>query len=732
MPADDTTSHATRHPGKAVQAVRARKKVAAENKPTDAEKATRAITQGKKKLAEQALNDDIDAFFALRGRTITELAAKHDVKPEYIRARLLQSSQFKATRAPSLRDGTALLLPEIHRRADIVMADPDLIDPEDKRQWMEELLAYPELQRVGLRASNKAAAVDIWSLAKRLETEAITAFERTGCRIVILMTRGHINDEAMPTSIESGGAGEFFIEGLGIPLAELTWISMDHVVRDTRASMQSQTSKLVEDGLRTITDDSTVTMSYKNMDVEIKELHGVEIVGWPADIPFVCPSQVKTVERLRRLRDGWLKDTIHWAPMSDTDVADLAEDLAARRAASEDGLLMKRKQRSDAGGEHRKTGQGKMAEKGKAVGKAADKGKKTGKKAGNKTKAKAKSHRRRDDEDEDPEQDVDEEVPTPPATYSHAPTSIPTIPTSIPVPAPPTSHADGGLLPLPGTDTTAAFPPVVTPLLDGGGLPVPNSHTLDDAFLDSLGLPEFDLSDVPQLSLQSLAGPQFGQHGGMSTFAPSAQLSFDHNSRAEGLVFEPTPLSFDDHLLPPLPYYHMPDAGSTSFNEYNTYTSAPEFPLDALAIETPAFPLNNDNTGPLRLDAHHGPALLPVETQASVAMAQSPDVPAVSAGQGHGRETDSTPSFIAYQPPAALRDASNGTGRKRKAPAGEKPAEGAKKRKVTAQSSHGGRSAAPTAHDGGRNAGPSRPKPRPITSAQAAALLASQLPPGRP
>ncbi|KAJ7109049.1 hypothetical protein C8R43DRAFT_904908, partial [Mycena crocata] len=381
MPGDDSTSHASRNPARAVQTARQRKKLDPKDKPTPAEKASRAIIQAEKKIAEEAFNDDVDAFFALRGQTIVQLATKHNLTADYVKDRLIQTSQYKAERAPSLRgapfychyalttnivlpDGNALHLPELHRRTDIIMMDTDKIDPEDKRVWLEDLLEHRSHQRVGLRATNKAAAGDIRALANRLEKEALTAYERTGCRIIMMLTRGHIDDEAMPCSIESGGAGEFFVEMLKKPFAEIMqmyelWSCNRSHVRDTRASMQSQTSKLAEDGLRKIKNNATLTVSYKNFDVECKEAHGVHIVGWPADIPFVCPSQVKTVERVRRLRDGWLGRTIRWDRMSDEQVADLAEDLAARRATATDGLLITRKQRSDLGGEHSKAAMGK-------------------------------------------------------------------------------------------------------------------------------------------------------------------------------------------------------------------------------------------------------------------------------------------------------------------------------------------------------------------------------------
>ncbi|KAF8802192.1 hypothetical protein BYT27DRAFT_7112961 [Phlegmacium glaucopus] len=43
-------------------------------------------------------------------------------------------------------------------------------------------------------------------------------------------------------------------------------------------------------------------MNYKNYEVAIKFKHHVELVGWPTNIPFANPSNIRVVGFLKTLR----------------------------------------------------------------------------------------------------------------------------------------------------------------------------------------------------------------------------------------------------------------------------------------------------------------------------------------------------------------------------------------------------------------------------------------------
>lgn len=98
---NDTTTFASRNPGKAVQQARGRKK----GEPlSDSQKMARKEQAAQRKLRADDLAEDIEAFCAYRGEIIVTLAAKHDKEPAYIKALLESGSAFKTTRKVSLRN----------------------------------------------------------------------------------------------------------------------------------------------------------------------------------------------------------------------------------------------------------------------------------------------------------------------------------------------------------------------------------------------------------------------------------------------------------------------------------------------------------------------------------------------------------------------------------------------------------------------------------------------------
>ncbi|KAJ7114706.1 hypothetical protein C8R44DRAFT_880789 [Mycena epipterygia] len=403
----DATTHASRNPTKDVQEARQRKKG---NPLTPAQKATKAIQAQERLITAQDFALDLDKFFAYRGKTALELAAKYNRSPDYIKSLLMNASQFKATRTVSLRnavmhdisekskaEGISLGFPELHRRADEVFAtNPP--DDEEAEQLLDMLRASRDLKRVGARSSNIAASVDARSSIADIQDEFMSLYERTGTRGFAFFTRGHLNDAVMPTFVQSGDAIAFCVEVLKKPAVDILLLfeqwscarGQAQVQRDTRASLCSELSQLIESKLHAITLNDTVSVSYVNMDVDIREAWKVEIVGWPVHLPVVCPSKIKQIENLRLLRDAWLNGDIHWVVMTPAQIKELAVDLAKRRAAN-NGVIKKRKARNDIGGTHKSSAKAKSSGKGKSS-----------------KKGKSKRRHHESDENDDPMGDDDE------------------------------------------------------------------------------------------------------------------------------------------------------------------------------------------------------------------------------------------------------------------------------------------------------------------------------------
>jgi hypothetical protein len=88
-------------------------------------------------------------------------------------------------------------------------------------------------------------------------------------------------------------------------------------------------------------------MEYAKYDVVIRGGHGVEMAGWPKDVPIerVGTMNAETVRRILRMI---LAGEIRWVSMSKEAWAVLIKEQDAQRAES-GGTLLKRKERSDKG-----------------------------------------------------------------------------------------------------------------------------------------------------------------------------------------------------------------------------------------------------------------------------------------------------------------------------------------------------------------------------------------------
>ena len=91
-----------------------------------------------------------------------------------------------------------------------------------------------------------------------------------------------------------------------------------------------------------------VGMCYRKYDQNIVTKHKVELVGWPASIKFANPSEIGTVDEIRKLRQALMVGECKWIVQSRGQQAAYAEKVARKVAAGEQ-VAKKRKQRSDKG-----------------------------------------------------------------------------------------------------------------------------------------------------------------------------------------------------------------------------------------------------------------------------------------------------------------------------------------------------------------------------------------------
>ena len=96
-------------------------------------------------------------------------------------------------------------------------------------------------------------------------------------------------------------------------------------------------------------------MNYLNYVTSIQQKHHVELLGWPASIPFANPHHITVVAVARLLQHALTVATCKWVVMSTRRVKEHSAALALAMDGGET-VSKKRKQRSDKGKKRKRTG----------------------------------------------------------------------------------------------------------------------------------------------------------------------------------------------------------------------------------------------------------------------------------------------------------------------------------------------------------------------------------------
>ncbi|KAJ7669096.1 hypothetical protein B0H17DRAFT_1209746 [Mycena rosella] len=338
MPAtSSSTTHATRNPTQPVQ--KSRHRVGRPSgKLTPAQQAMRALQVAQRKLKQRELEEDIDGWFKRRDKFIEQVAERHDRTVDYIKALLTNPSQFKLTRAINIRNA---VVHDLHLKAEA----------------RGEKIPLKELMHLADEVMLESLSPQDWD--PRIQEEFMNLLERTGTRAVAFFSRGHVDDGFLPTYAESGESMDFYLQSTKIPgldllrRYELWCCNRDRApqTRETLNGLRGQIKTSVTGGLQEMTKNPKLAMSYSNYLVAIQQSWKVKLLGWPTDIPFVNPSKIGTIDRVRRIRDGLRNGPIHWVYLQADEIADVNAEVKCRRT---DGTLhAPRKPHADAGKKHK-------------------------------------------------------------------------------------------------------------------------------------------------------------------------------------------------------------------------------------------------------------------------------------------------------------------------------------------------------------------------------------------
>ncbi|KAJ7685968.1 hypothetical protein B0H17DRAFT_1204518, partial [Mycena rosella] len=244
-----------------------------------ATKASKALKKSERKAKHKQLEDELDNWFGHRDSEIMRVALALSMKPLAVRKLFCNTSRLKTRRAPSLRNAI------IHDRA--------------------------------LTAKRGGMLLDL--------------FERTGTRGFCVVSRGHADEPGLPAMVDSDDS-----------IFEQFSCTQDNASKQKNdlTSVRKQIVEINTEGLRHAGTDKKATMLYDHYDYEVRELKRAEIVGWPKDIVFQCPSKM-SADEARTIRDAFKTGAIFWRRISNADHAALVE---ARKRSGEPA---KKRERSE-------------------------------------------------------------------------------------------------------------------------------------------------------------------------------------------------------------------------------------------------------------------------------------------------------------------------------------------------------------------------------------------------
>ncbi|KAJ6447704.1 hypothetical protein C8R45DRAFT_1135765 [Mycena sanguinolenta] len=360
------TTWAKRNPGKPIlRSKRGKRTIGPEQRRTLNDKAK----SKKKRMAE--LQADLLQHNQARTALVDELAVKHRFKPKLVKQWLTASTVFKKAQKPSLyraklhylgkvlNQGLAknerLNLHELRKRA-INYPDFEKMSREFKDELLEDLEEHRLTKKTGTRATNKAVAQDASHVMKMLDQEIRNLFDRCGMYGFAIFSKGHVQDKTVPYILESAGCSDFIRECLKIEPMDLVakfeqWCcsrDLGFTGVDTIQSMRKEVTRMVKDGLIMASKRTKCAMNYERYIKVVVLGYGVIIVGWPKSIDFTSPTNISSVDDMRKLRDSWKDGRCRWKVLTKSEKEKWKQDYE-NKVESGEIVEVERQRRSDKG-----------------------------------------------------------------------------------------------------------------------------------------------------------------------------------------------------------------------------------------------------------------------------------------------------------------------------------------------------------------------------------------------
>ncbi|KAJ6507516.1 hypothetical protein DFH09DRAFT_1437991, partial [Mycena vulgaris] len=368
--------------------------------------------------------------------------------------------RYTSKRAPSLKNaithdlskqarenGEASNIRDIDLSGEDYEAYKAALSEDEKKRLINQLIDSRHVKEHGVRATNKAVAMDSMQTSNQVGRVLINLHSRTGTRAFAMFTRGDADDPTVPCFVDSDDARQFSQEVFECSLFDVVrkfelWscnrdkeLAADkHTVKGDSNDLdvvRRQITEMTEKGWEAdyyftvkITGNKTLKMTWANYQVDIVHEYGVELAGWPENVPITRPSKM-AAEAARLILTKLKSARIHWVALTKSQRTEIAAEIEEQR---ESGTLKQRKPRSD-----------KNCKRGPRAKKVAEKA--------------------TDDDDDDSESDLEEEEMSRTRAHTSTTTTGPVIAAASTAPTPSTITPAAHSTVAPASSAPPAVPP---------------------------------------------------------------------------------------------------------------------------------------------------------------------------------------------------------------------------------------------------------------------------------
>ncbi|KAG1881004.1 hypothetical protein F4604DRAFT_1578451 [Suillus subluteus] len=336
---------------------------------SDAQKASRKVKRDQKMEKTKRLHDTVALYLDEQKLKIGSLSSAHNVTPTYINDIIGSHTKYRTTRKVQLTNalihakakemntdqpvGSRYTLVELR---EMVANDPQMkeLTKDEKAGYIAALSEHREQNVTNVRGNNMAAARDVLLTTERVVKELDDLRVRTGTYATMFVIRGHINDTIQSSMHGTDNSEDFWEDVYDIPMADyLRQYEQWACTQNQMATSITIRNLHVVSLTVALTGKKNITMNYSNYETAVVETYAVRLIGWPASIKFINPSNIGTVGDIRKLRDALKARTCYWTALTPVEVKAHTAELDVRRSAGE-VVRKPRKKRSDAGGSRKR------------------------------------------------------------------------------------------------------------------------------------------------------------------------------------------------------------------------------------------------------------------------------------------------------------------------------------------------------------------------------------------